>query len=120
MKVALIHDHLAQDGGAEKVLKVLAEMFPDAVIYALLADKVKTEKYLKGRRIDTSIIQRLPGGVRHYKWYLPLMPMAVEFFDLREYDLVISDTSSFAKRCYYLTRCASYLLLSHSNALFVE
>lgn len=97
MKVALIHDHLAQDGGAEKVLKVLAEMFPEAVIYALLADKVKTDKYLKGRRIDTSIIQRLPGGVRHYKWYLPLMPMAVEFFDLREYDLVISDTSSFAK-----------------------
>ena len=97
MKVALIHDHLAQDGGAEKVLKVLAEMFPDAVIYALLADKVKTEKYLKGRQIDTSIIQKLPGGVRHYKWYLPLMPMAVEFFDLREYDLVISDTSSFAK-----------------------
>ena len=97
MKIALIHDHLAQDGGAEKVLKVLAEMFPDAVIYALLADKVKTDKYLKGRRIDTSIIQRLPGGVHHYKWYLPLMPMAVEFFDLREYDLVISDTSSFAK-----------------------
>ena len=97
MKVALIHDHLAQDGGAEKVLKVLAEMFPEAVIYALLADKVKTDKYLKGRRIDTSVIQRLPGGVRHYKWYLPFMPMAVEFFDLREYDLVISDTSSFAK-----------------------
>lgn len=97
MKVALIHDHLAQDGGAEKVLKVFAEMFPEAVIYALLADKVKTEKYLKGRRIDTSIIQKLPGGVRHYKWYLPFMPMAVEFFDLREYDLVISDTSSFAK-----------------------
>jgi glycosyltransferase involved in cell wall biosynthesis len=97
MKVALIHDHLAQDGGAEKVLKIFAEMYPEAVIYSLLADKDKTEKYLKGRRIDTSIIQRLPGGVRHYKWYLPLMPMAVEFFDLREYDLVISDTSSFAK-----------------------
>lgn len=97
MKVALIHDHLAQDGGAEKVLKVFAEMFPDAVIYTLLADKVKTDKYLKGRQIDTSIIQRLPGGVKHYRWYLPFMPMAVEFFDLREYDLVISDTSSFAK-----------------------
>jgi glycosyltransferase involved in cell wall biosynthesis len=97
MKVALIHDHLAQDGGAEKVLKVLAEMFPDAVIYTLLADKVKTDKYLKGRQIDTSIIQRLPGGVKHYQWYLPFMPLAVEFFDLNNYDLVISDTSSFAK-----------------------
>lgn len=97
MKVALIHDHLAQDGGAEKVLKVLAEMFPEAVIYTLLSDKVKTDKYLKDRRIDTSIIQRLPGGVKHYRWYLPFMPMAVEFFDLSTYDLVISDTSSFAK-----------------------
>jgi len=47
MKVALIHDHLAQDGGAEKVLKVLAEMFPEAVIYALLADKVKLKNILK-------------------------------------------------------------------------
>lgn len=97
MKVALIHDHLAQDGGAEKVLKVLAEMFPEAVIYTLLSDKLKTDKYLKGRRIDTSIIQRLPGGIKHYRWYLPFMPLAVEFFDLHTYDLVISDTSSFAK-----------------------
>lgn len=97
MKVALIHDHLAQTGGAEKVLKVLTDIFPEATIYTLLADKVKTDTYLKGRRIDTSVIQKLPGGVRHYKWYLPLMPMAVEFFDLSEYDLVISDTSSFAK-----------------------
>lgn len=97
MKVALIHDHLAQTGGAEKVLKVFADIFPEATIYTLLADKVKTDTYLEGRRIDTSVIQRLPGGVKHYKWYLPLMPMAVEFFDLSEYDLVISDTSSFAK-----------------------
>jgi glycosyltransferase involved in cell wall biosynthesis len=97
MKVALVHDHLAQTGGAEKVLKVFADIFPEATIYTLLADKVKTDTYLEGRRIDTSVIQKLPGGVNHYKWYLPLMPMAVEFFDLSEYDLVISDTSSFAK-----------------------
>lgn len=97
MKVALIHDHLAQDGGAEKVLKVLADMFPEAVIYTLLYEKKNVNKYFKGRKIETSIIQRLPGGVKHYQWYLYFMPMAVEFFDLREYDLVISDTSSFAK-----------------------
>jgi len=97
MKVALIHDHLAQDGGAEKVLKVLAEMFPTAPIYTLLYEKKYTEKYLKGRRIETSVIQKLPGGVKHYQWYLFFMPLAVEFFDLREFDLVISDSSSFAK-----------------------
>jgi glycosyltransferase involved in cell wall biosynthesis len=49
------------------------------------------------RQVDASIIQRMPGGVRFYQWYLPIMPLAVEFFDLRKYDLVISDTSSFAK-----------------------
>lgn len=97
MKVALIHDHLAQDGGAEKVLKVLAEMFPEAPIFTLLYEKKNTDKYYRHRRIETSIIQKLPGGISHYQWYMPFMPMAVEFFDLSGYDLVISDTSSFAK-----------------------
>jgi len=97
MRVALIHDHLAQDGGAEKVLKVLAEMFPEAPIYTLLYEKKNADKYFKNRHIETSIIQKLPGGIKHYQWYMPFMPMAVEFFDLRKYDLVISDSSSFAK-----------------------
>jgi len=97
MRVALIHDHLAQDGGAEKVLKILAEMFPEAPIYTLLYEKKNADKYFKNRHIETSVIQKLPGGIKHYQWYMPFMPMAVEFFDLREYDLVISDTSSFAK-----------------------
>lgn len=97
MKVALIHDHLAQDGGAEKVLEVFSEMFKEAPIYTLLYDKKNVENRYPNRRVDASIIQRMPGGVRFYQWYLPFMPMAVEFFDLREYDLVISDTSSFAK-----------------------
>jgi glycosyltransferase involved in cell wall biosynthesis len=97
MKVALIHDHLAQDGGAEKVLEVFCQMFPQAPIYTLLYDKKNVGHRYPNRRVDTSIIQKMPGGVRFYQWYLPFMPMAVEFFDLREYDLVISDTSSFAK-----------------------
>ncbi|MDD4271896.1 MAG: glycosyltransferase [Patescibacteria group bacterium] len=97
MKVALIHDHLAQDGGAEKVLKVLADMFPEAPIYTLLYEKRYADKYFKSRHIETSIIQRLPGGVKHYQWYMPFMPMAVEFFDLNDFDVVISDASAFAK-----------------------
>jgi len=72
-------------------------MFPEAPIYTLLYDKKNVDKNFAGRHIESSIIQRLPGGVRHYKWYLFFMPMAVEFFDLRPYDLVISDASAFAK-----------------------
>ncbi|PLX22132.1 glycosyltransferase family 4 protein [Candidatus Parcubacteria bacterium] len=97
MKVALIHDHLAQDGGAEKVLKVFADMYPKATIFTLLYEKKHVNKYFTNRKIETSIIQRLPGGVRFYQWYMPFMPMAVEFFDLDDFDLVISDASAFAK-----------------------
>ena len=97
MRVALIHDHLAQDGGAEKVLKALSDIFPEAPIYTLLYEKKNVDKYFKDKHIETSIIQKLPGGVKHYQWYMPFMPMAVEFFDLRKFDLVISDASAFAK-----------------------
>jgi glycosyltransferase involved in cell wall biosynthesis len=97
MKVALIHDHLAQDGGAEKVLQVFCDMYREAPIYTLLYERKNVEKNFKGRHIETSIIQKLPGGVKHYRWYLVFMPMAVEFFDLRSYDVVISDASAFAK-----------------------
>ncbi|MDD4332792.1 MAG: glycosyltransferase [Patescibacteria group bacterium] len=97
MRVALVHDHLAQDGGAEQVFKALVEIFPDAPIYTLLYDQKYIDKYYRDRQIDASIIQRLPGGVKHYQWYMPFMPMAVEFFDLGNYDLVLSDSSSFAK-----------------------
>ncbi len=94
-RVALIHDHLAQDGGAEKVLRVLADMYPSAPIYTLLAEP-EMAKVFNGR-VETSIIQKLPGGIKHYQWYMPFMPMAVEFFDLGSFDLVISDASAFAK-----------------------
>lgn len=104
LKIALIHDHLAQDGGAERVLRVFCDMFPDAPIYTLLADGNILKKYYPGRNIETSIIQKLPGGVRHYKWYMPFMPLAVEFFDLNDFDIVLSDTSSYAKGVITSTR----------------
>ncbi len=97
MKVALIHDHLAQAGGAEKVLQVLCELYPDAPIYTLLYEPKNVDRHFKNRHIESSVIQRLPGGIKHYQWYMPFMPMAVEFFDLSGFDLVISDASAFAK-----------------------
>ena len=97
MKVALVHDHLMQAGGAEKVLEVLADMFPAAPIYTLMYDQENVDKNFPGRQIESSIIQRIPGGRKFYRWFMPIMPMAVEFFDLNNYDLVFSDSSSFAK-----------------------
>lgn len=97
MKLALVHDHLAQDGGAEKVLKALQEMFPEAPTFCMVHDQAKANPFFSQRDIRTSFIQRLPGGVKHYQWFLPLMPLATERCDLSEYDLVISSSSAFAK-----------------------
>lgn len=97
MRVALIHEHLIQDGGAEKTLKVLADIFPEAPIYVLTSKQEIIGKYFKNRKVLNSVIQKMPGGVKHYRWYMPFMPTAIEFCDLRDFDLVISSSSSFAK-----------------------
>lgn len=97
MKIALVHDYLAQDGGAERVLKAFKEMFPEAPIFTLVFDKKNTNQYFKTQDIRTSFLQKIPLGVRKYQWWLSLMPSAIESHDLREYDLIISSSSSFAK-----------------------
>ncbi|MBU1148875.1 glycosyltransferase, partial [Patescibacteria group bacterium] len=97
MKVALLHDHLNQLGGAEKVLQAFTQIYPGAPVYTLVHDPKSTKGFFKNLDVKTSFIERLPGGRRHFKWYLPLMPMAVESFDLSDYDLVLSDCSAMIK-----------------------
>ncbi|MFA5935590.1 MAG: glycosyltransferase [Patescibacteria group bacterium] len=96
-KVALVHDYLVQDGGAERVLAVLQEMFPSAPTFVLIYDPKQSHETFRGRVIRTSFLDKLPFAKRAYQWYLPFMPMAVEHLDLTGYDLVISSSSSFAK-----------------------
>lgn len=97
MKVALVHEHLAQDGGAEKVLRVFQEMFPDAPTFVLVYNPRAANKELKRDNIRTSFLQHVPFGVSHYQWFLVLMPFAVERYPLDGYDLVLSSTSMFSK-----------------------
>ncbi len=97
MKIALVHDYLIQDGGAERVLMALHEIWPEAPIFALLHDPKRLGPAFNGKDIRTSFLQRLPFALRHYKWLMPLMPSATEHYDLDDYDVVISSTSAFAK-----------------------
>lgn len=97
MRVALVHDFLAQYGGAEKVLEVLHEIWPEAPVYTLFYDKKNLGNKFKGWDIRVSPIQNLPFGVNHYRWYLALMPVAIERFDLRGYDLIFSQSSAYSK-----------------------
>lgn len=96
MKIALVHDYLVQDGGAEKVLEVLQKTWPDAPTFVLFFDEKKMPSF-KGKDIRTSFLQRFPFSTKKYQWYISLMPTATEHYDLREFDVVISSTSAFAK-----------------------
>ena len=97
MKLALVHDHLTQTGGAEKVLGSFHKEFPAAPIYTLVYNAERFSSLLANSDIRTSFIQRLPWGLKHYQWFLPLMPWATERHDLRGYDAVLSSASAFAK-----------------------
>jgi len=97
MRVALIHDFLTQYGGAEKVLEAFHEIWPQAPIFTLFYDPKKMKGKFKGYNIKVSPIQNLPFGAKKYRWYLPLMPSAIERFNLNEFDLIISDCSAYSK-----------------------
>jgi len=96
-KIALIHDMLVQEGGQERVLRALQELFPDAPTFVLIYDKKNKEKYYLNKDIRTTFLQKMPGIEKKFQWYLPFMSAAIESHDLKDFDLVLSSSSSFAK-----------------------
>ncbi len=96
MRIALVHDYLSQDGGAERVLKTMHEIWPEAPIFVLFHDQKKID-YLPTDKIRQSFLSKLPLIKNIYQWYLPLMPVATEKYHLKNFDVVISSTSAFAK-----------------------
>ncbi|MDP3991494.1 MAG: glycosyltransferase [Candidatus Colwellbacteria bacterium] len=101
VKVALVHDYLNQFGGAERVLFVLAEMFPEAPIYTLFYEPSVFDGHLKGGTIKTSFLDHAIVRRRH-RFFIPLFPKAAENLNLgNNYDLIISNSSGFAKGINY-------------------
>ncbi len=97
MRVALVHDWLTGMRGGEKVLEAFCERFPEAPIYTIVHRDGSVSEIIERHPIRTSFIQRLPGAATSYARYLPLMPAAVERFDLRDYELVVSTSHCVAK-----------------------
>lgn len=97
LRVAIVAEELTQLGGAERVLDAIMEIFPNAPIYTLVWDKEKTQHKYDKFDVRPSFIQKLPFGVKKYKWYLPLMPAAIEAFNLKDFDLIISSSSALIK-----------------------
>jgi len=108
-KVALVHDWLTGRRGGEKVLEALAEIFPRAPIFTLFHFPKSQADEIEGREIRTSFLQRMPFLKRHYRWYLPLYPLAAELLDVQGFDLVVSSS-----------HCVAKGIIPHPDALHVS
>lgn len=97
MKIALVHDYLVQYGGAERVLEAFCEIFPHAPIYTLVYDEEAMHGKFSDKTIFTSFLQKIPFSRRQHRLFPTLMPSAIEQFDFSSYDVVLSDSASYAK-----------------------
>jgi len=97
VRVAFVHDYLTQYGGAERVLFEMHRLYPQAPVYTSLYDPLAFEGRFDGIEVRTSFLQGMPGAIRWFRELLPLYPRVFESLDLRDFDLVISSTTSFAK-----------------------
>jgi len=97
-RIGLVHDWLPVYAGAERVLEQMIRVFPESQLYSLI-DFVPEEQraFLQGHTVETSFIQNLPFARRLYRHYLPFAPLAIEQFDLREHDVVVSSSYAVAK-----------------------
>jgi glycosyltransferase involved in cell wall biosynthesis len=97
LRVAIVHYWFVGRAGGEKVVEALAEIFPQADLYALVAERSVLAPELAERTLHTSFLQHMPGARRYHRHFLLLQPLALEQFDLSQYDLVISSESGPAK-----------------------
>jgi glycosyltransferase involved in cell wall biosynthesis len=94
MRTAIIHYWLLNMRGGEKVLEALCRLLPDADIFTIFYDPERVSPAIRSHRVTSSFLQPLR---RYHRSLLPLMPMALENFDLRGYDLIVSSESGPAK-----------------------
>jgi len=97
-RIALVHDWFHVFAGSEKVVEQMLAVLPQTSCYSLMDFLPAGERSFLGERtVQTSFMQRLPLVRTRYRTYLPIMPLAVEQFDLSAYDLVISSSHAVAK-----------------------
>lgn len=97
-KIAIVHEWFTSHAGSEKVVEQILRVYPNADLYSLVDFLSSLQRdFIQQKPITTSFIQSLPFAQKHFRKYLPLMPLAVEQFDLSSYDLIISSHHAVAK-----------------------
>ncbi|HSW87226.1 MAG TPA: glycosyltransferase [Rhabdochlamydiaceae bacterium] len=97
MRTAVVHDWLITMGGAEKTLQSILELYPSP-IYTLIADRKRlTGTVFSDKEIHSSFVQKFPFASKLYRNYLPFFPLAIEQFDLSDFDVILSSSHTTAK-----------------------
>jgi len=97
LKIALVHDWLTGMRGGERCLEVFCELFPEADLFTLLYQQGRLSPTIARMQIYTSLLQLLPFSTRYYRYFLPILPLAIRQFELSEYNLILSSSHAVAK-----------------------
>lgn len=97
MKTAIVHDWIVDIGGAENCLKEIYSLYPMSDVYTLLSKESVSRLSIPLEKVTESFIKNLPKAETKYRNYLMFFPLAIEQFDLSEYDVIISSSTLLQK-----------------------
>jgi glycosyltransferase involved in cell wall biosynthesis len=124
LKTAIVHEWLVNYAGSERCVESFTNILQDASVFTLVdfLNEEERRTILKGKKTHTSFIQKLPLARTQHRKYLPLFPLAIEQFDLSEYDLVLSSSHAVAKgvltNSYQLHICYCYTPMRYAWDLY--
>src|ERR687898_98328 len=95
-RIALVHDYLLVRRGAERTFGVMAELWPEAWVFALLYDEAVARSLVRMRGVHSSYLQGIGARQSRFRYLLPLLPRAAAKLPVGEFDLVLSSSSAFA------------------------
>jgi glycosyltransferase involved in cell wall biosynthesis len=93
VRVAIVHHWFVTRGGGERCAECIAALFPAAEVFTLVASERGLPESLRGRKLHTSFLQKIPGAVQNHRHMMPFYPAATRSLDLRGFDLVITSDS---------------------------
>jgi glycosyltransferase involved in cell wall biosynthesis len=99
MRIAIVHEWFVNYAGSERVVESFTNIWPEADVYSLVDFLTKEQRdiILKGKRANTSFVQKLPLAKKKHRNYLPLFPSAIEKLDLSGYDVIVSSSHAVTK-----------------------
>jgi glycosyltransferase involved in cell wall biosynthesis len=97
MKTAIIYDWLLESAGGEKALEAIYEIYPSPIYTLIHNQELFKTSFLAQEKVYTSFLQKMPFSHKFHRYYLPFYPLAIEQFDVREHNIVLSLSHAVAK-----------------------